>query len=270
MAGYQVSRKIFPGARILGLYVLASVQALTCFGQSSQEIVTDRPDITESSIVVPPGTLQGENGVTWTGDHGRRTLDLSESLFRLGVWSRTEFRIELPNYLGSLGGRGNASGFADMSVGAKYQIGPLPGAIDLAVIAGVSFPTGSRGISSHGFDPFVKFPWSRELKAGWSVGGMQSLFFSTDRGGRNVTWEPTFYLEREITKHSDAFAEYAADYPHSGDARQLIHLGAAYRFTEKQQIDIHFGFGLSHATPEHFFAAGYSFRIDRLFDAFRK
>src|SRR2546422_537702 len=86
--------------------------------------------------------------------------------------------------------------------------------------------------------------------------------FRNLRAGRNVTWQPTFYLEREITKHSDAFAEYSADYPHSGDARQLIHLGAAYRFTEKQQIDVHFGFGLSHATPEHFFAAGYSFRID--------
>src|SRR5216684_2404725 len=97
-----MSRKIFPGARILGLHVLASFQALTCFGQSSQDIVTDRPDITESSIVVPPGTLQGENGVTWTGDHGRRTLDVSESLLRLGVWSRTEVRIELPNYLGGV------------------------------------------------------------------------------------------------------------------------------------------------------------------------
>ena len=102
MAGYKVSRKT--------LYVLASLQALTCFGQSGQDIVTDRPDITESSIVVPPGTLQGENGVTWTGDHGRRTLDLSESLLRLGVWSHTEFRIELPNYVGGLGGRGNSSG----------------------------------------------------------------------------------------------------------------------------------------------------------------
>jgi hypothetical protein len=139
--------------------------------------------------------------MTWTGDHGRRTLDLPESLLRLGVWSRTEFRIELPIYLSDLGGRGNSSGLTDLSVGAKYQIGPLPGAVDLAVIAGVSFPTGSPGISSHGFDPFVKFPWSRELKAGWSVGGMQSLFFSTERGGRNLTWEPTFYLEREITKH---------------------------------------------------------------------
>ena len=32
----------------------------------------------------------------------------------------------------------------------------------------------------------------------------------------------------------------------------------------KNQIDFHFGFGLSPATPDRFFAVGYSFRIDRL------
>jgi hypothetical protein len=81
------------------------------------------------------------------------------------------------------------------------------------VVAGVIDPT-----NSDGFDPFVKFPWSRELRAGWSMGGMQSLFYATESGRRNATWEPAFYLEREVTKHSDAFVEYVADYPHSGDA----------------------------------------------------
>lgn len=32
----------------------------------SPEIVTDRPDITESGIVVPRGSLQAENGLTLT------------------------------------------------------------------------------------------------------------------------------------------------------------------------------------------------------------
>jgi hypothetical protein len=33
---------------------------------------------------------------------------------------------------------------------------------------------------------------------------------------------------------------------------------------------VHFGFGLSNATPKYFFAAGYSFRLDGLFNSFRK
>jgi len=55
-------------ARTLGICVLVSLLSSTCFAQSSvtprnQEIVTDRPDITESSVTVPARTLQRENGV---------------------------------------------------------------------------------------------------------------------------------------------------------------------------------------------------------------
>ncbi len=118
-------------ARMLGTCVVVSLLSATCFAQSSfaqssQEIVTDRPDITESSVVVPPGTLHSENGVTWTRDHGKRAVDFSESLLRLGIWSRTEFRLELPNYLSGSGDRDKPSGLADISAGVKRQLGPLP------------------------------------------------------------------------------------------------------------------------------------------------
>ena len=32
---------------------------------SGDEVVTDRPDITESAVVVPKASLQAENGFTW-------------------------------------------------------------------------------------------------------------------------------------------------------------------------------------------------------------
>jgi hypothetical protein len=245
-----------------------------------QEIVTDRPDITESSLVVPPGTLEVENGFTWTRNRGKGLVDLSESLVRLGLGNRTELRLGVPNYShglldnvgghNTLGGPLTPSGFDDVSFGVKEQIGPLPGKIDLAVIVFVSFPTGSSARSTHGFDPVVKLPWSRELKHGWSFGGMQSLFYQTEDGRRNPLWEPTFYLEREITKRADWFVEYGGDFPRAGGSSQVIHCGAAYRVTPKQQIDLHFGFGLSSAAPKFFVGAGYSFQIDNLFRALWK
>jgi len=226
------------------------------------EIVTDRPDITESSIVIPKGSFQAENGLTWTDDHGKRTLDASESLLRLGVRNRTELRLTVPNY--SLGIIGSTLGFADLSFGAKQQIGPLWDGLDLSVIVALSLPTGATRVSSHGFDPFIKFPWSKDLRAGWSIGGMQSVFWYTQDGKRNITWEPTFYIEKEITKPWDVFAEYAGDFVQWGGPKQIAHLGTAYKITPRQQVDFHFGFGLSHAAPSRFFAVGYSFRIDKL------
>src|SRR5258708_487968 len=44
-------------------------------------IVTDRPDIAESSIVIPVGSVQVENGFTWTRDHRTSAIDLRETLF---------------------------------------------------------------------------------------------------------------------------------------------------------------------------------------------
>jgi Putative MetA-pathway of phenol degradation len=246
------------------------------FAQSAkeQDIVTDRPDITESSLVVPAGTLAIENGFTWTRDHGKGLLDLSESLVRFGLGKRTELRLVVPNYFhdlfDNLGGRGAISGFDDASFGVKEQIGPLPGRIDLALIVAVSFPTGASALTTHGVDPVIKLPWSRELKHGWSFGGMQSLFYQTAEGRRNPIWEPTFYLEREITRRSDGFVEYGGDFPRAGGSRQVIHFGTAYRVTPRQQIDFHFGFGLSSAAPKYFVAAGYSIQIDNLLRASRR
>lgn len=227
------------------------------------EIVTDRPDVTESSIVVPKGSLQIENGATLTTAHGFQTFDLSESLIRLGLSNRTEIRLVVPNYLGGFTGS-DATGFGDIAIGMKQQLGPLSQGFDLAVIVAVSLPTGSRQVSSHGNDPFVKFPWSKELKSGWSIGGMQSLFWNTDDHRRNGDWEPTFYVEKEIAKSWDAFVEYAGDFFQHGGPSEIAHFGTAYRITTRQQLDFHFGFGVSDAAPRRFFAVGYSLRIDKL------
>jgi outer membrane putative beta-barrel porin/alpha-amylase len=246
-------------------FVLLMLGAMA-YGQTppdrDPEIVTDRPDVTEASTVVPKGSLQFENGLTWTGGRGSSSFDVAETLVRYGIASRTEIRVVIPNYIGGLSGRDAVSGFDDFALGLKQQIGPLRGGVDLSVIVALSMPTGANRVSSHGFDPFVKFPWSKDLKRGWSIGGMQSFFWYTRDGRRNGDWQPTFYVEKAITAPWDAFVEFAGDYTQRGAPQEIIHYGTAYRFRPRQQVDFHFGFGLSHAAPERFFAVGYSFRID--------
>ncbi len=153
----------------LMIYILfAAVDCAPCFAQTpkSEEIVTDRPDVTESSTVIPVGSVQSESGLTWTGDHGTSTIGLPETLFRVGLWERTEVRFEAPDYLYRVDGQHTPTGFGDTSIGLKQQIGPLPGGVDLAVIVAFSIPTGADSVSSHGFDPVIKFPWSRDFKDG--------------------------------------------------------------------------------------------------------
>jgi hypothetical protein len=254
------------GGHSVSMALLLAAVTVAAYAQSEPAtdavIVTDRPDITESAIVVPKGSLQFENGLTRTSDHGQATLDLSETLVRFGVVDRTELRVVVPNYITGLTGPTSASGFGDVAVGLKQQLGPQLSEVDLAVIIAISLPTGADRITSHGFDPFIKFPWSKDFSEGWSFGGMESMFWYTQDRRRNLTGESTLYIEKQITKPWDAFAEYGGDFAQRGGLREVAHFGTAYKVTPKNQIDFHFGFGLSHATPGRFFAVGYSFRID--------
>jgi hypothetical protein len=53
-------------------------------------IATDRPTVTNSSVVVPSGSLQAENGFLETTSQGQNIVDGPETLLRFGVATRTE------------------------------------------------------------------------------------------------------------------------------------------------------------------------------------
>lgn len=221
-------------------------------------IATDRPAVTDSSVVVPPGSLQDENGMAETVSLGQRTFDGSETLLRFGVASKTELRLTAPDYFGS---ETQPSGFGELLIGVKQQLGPTPGGFDVSLIASLSLPTGARGVSSGGYDPSLQLPWSRAVSANWTAAGMLSVYWPTEDGLRNVTGEATFLMDRQLAKPWDAFLEYAGDFPEEGKPRHLIHFGTAWKPTPHQQLDFHFGVGLSRAAVDHFLAAGYSFRF---------
>src|SRR5260370_22338803 len=53
-------------------------------------IATDRPAVTNSSVVVPAGSLHAENRFLVTGSQGQTVLDGPESFARFRVAKRTE------------------------------------------------------------------------------------------------------------------------------------------------------------------------------------
>jgi hypothetical protein len=53
--------------------------------QPGSEIAVDRPDVTNSSLVVPKGSFQQENGVNIAGRDGGQVLDGTNTRLRQGV-----------------------------------------------------------------------------------------------------------------------------------------------------------------------------------------
>jgi hypothetical protein len=222
---------------------------------SDQPISTDRPAVAESSTVVPKGSFQAENGFLITSDQGQSTLDGPETEMRFGVANNTELRLSVPDYY-----HDTISGFGDLAIGIKQQLGPAAG-FDVSIIAFLSIPTGAAAISSHGYDPGLQLPWSRKLSTNWTAAGQLALYWPTQVDARNLTGQSTFLLDRQLTNPMDAFIEYAGEFPQRGGPQHLLHLGVAYKITPHNQLDVHYGIGLSSAEVNHFIGIGYSFRI---------
>ena len=231
---------------------------------AKDEIATDRPDVTNSSLVVPIGSFQSENGVNFSTQDGRQIVDGTNTRWRLGIASCLELLVDLPNYSTTVRGLGS-SGFSDVSPAIKWQVSPIPGKIDAAVVFGVGLPTGTVDIAGRGAQPYLQMPWSWELHDGWGVSGMLTEFFRPSDVVVHRTTEATFAIEKKVTEKMSLFVEYVGDYPESASPSQLLNSGGLYRLSSTQQIDFHIAFGLNHNTPSSIVGVGYSFRLDGLF-----
>jgi Putative MetA-pathway of phenol degradation len=228
--------------------------------QPSDPIETDRPDVTNSSVVVPAGSLQNENGVDTSRDRGANILSGTNSRWRLGIAPCLEALVDLPNYVTTFRGSG-PSGFGDVAPAVKWQLSPLPGKFDLSVTVGAALPTGATGIAGPGVQPYVQIPWSIALGNGWALTGMETNFF-TPLLDAKFTYQSTLVIEKEIAERAFLFVEYVGDFPSNGRNSQLINSGGGYRIDDHHQIDFHVGVGLDRNAPAYILGVGYSFRID--------
>jgi len=238
------------------------VRAQACGANAQSSIATDRPQITNSSVVVPCGSLQFENGFLETVNAGQRSFDFPETSMRFGITNKTELRFTAPDYFQNDDtSSGFANGFGDLSLGFKRQLGPTRGGFDVSLIPSVSLPTGAKLISSHGYDPTVQLPWSRSVTKSWTAAGMFSIMWPTEGSRRNLTGQASVYFDRQLTQPWDAYIEYSGAFPQRGGPQHMIDLGMAYKISPHQQLDLHYNIGLSAATPDHAIGFGYSVRF---------
>jgi hypothetical protein len=229
---------------------------------STDAINTDRPGVTNSSVVVPYGSFQAENGIDWSVNGGSNLLSGSSTRLRLGIADCTEFLIDVPNYVGSINGS-QPSGFTDVVVSFKRQL-PIPFGIDMSALAGLGFPSGSDKVSGRGYQPYIQSPWSYEIGSGWNVGGMFTLSWFPSESSKNPTFGSTLSIVRNLGRCASASIDYGGTYDHQRPT-QVLDTGWQWRLTNTQQLDFQAGFGLNSSSPDHFVGIGYSFRLDGLF-----
>lgn len=233
--------------------------AADCPG-SSHPIDTDRPDVTNSSVVVPLGSLQVENGVNWAVRQAVQLIDGSETRIRVGAFHCGELLVDLPNYVRSLDG--SSSEFSTLVMSVKRQLFMQSSSFSLSVVAGVGVPGRRLGSADRGYSPYIQVPWSRSIADEWSVNGMVTVTWSTVA---KTLFEPTLVIEREFGRRGDLFVEYVGDYTEQDRPSQIVDVGGGWHLTPAQQLDFHVGLGLTRTAPHHYVGVGYSLRVDGLF-----
>src|ERR1700694_4456839 len=171
----SVSRRVIQIFWLFAALGVPPAQAEGC-PTAKDEIATDRPDVTNSSLVVPTGSLLNENGINFSARDGGRTIDGTNSRWRLGIAPCLELLVDLPTYFANVRVPGS-SGFSDVAPAIKWQVSPVPGKIDLSVVFGMALPTGAAEIAGRGAQPYLQLPWSWELHDGWGLSGMLTEFF---------------------------------------------------------------------------------------------
>src|SRR5258707_10258312 len=121
---------------------------------AKDEIATDRPDVTNSSIVVPVGSLQSENGVNVSARDGGRTIDGSNTRWRLGIAPCLELLVDVPTYFANIRAPGS-SGFSDVAPAVKWQGSPIPGENRLFLVFRIGLPNRGLDIAGCGAQPYL-------------------------------------------------------------------------------------------------------------------
>ena len=223
---------------------------------STTPLVSDRPDFTESAVVVPLDAVQVEGGFTYS-DHATGTVSVGELLVRYGLLDRLEIRALLPTYA-SVDNTAGTDGFTDSQVGFKYQLGPTSNGWDIGVLGALSLPTGADAFSSGTMDPSAILVAGRSLNDRVSVAGQVRGLIE----GKNndAILESSIVGAMSLATDLTGFAELAARFQDGVDTGLQFHTGITSLIRPGFQLDIHAGVGLSDTAPDWFLGAGFAYR----------
>lgn len=244
--------------------------------QEVAELITDRPDQTESSVVVPRGSYQLELGWTLSRDQedGVRfeSNEAPGTLLRIGLSDRVELRVGWVGLVDQEVRLGSstlsADGAGDGELGAKIYLRPERGsAPEIALLLGTSVPLGDEEFTSHRYDPSFRLLFSHSLSERLDLGYNFGVAFGTEpgAGGERSTLSNYVYtvaLGIGLTERWGAFVEFFGEIPASasGGPSHSFDGGLTYLLRDNLQLDLAAGLGLSDAADDWFVGLGVSVR----------
>lgn len=216
------------------------------------QISTDRPDQTESSLVLSKNKLQIESGISFEDDK------IINTLFRFGLSDRVEIRLNTNYIFKDSNDVKNtpSSNFGDIEIGTKIQLLDI---IDIntkvAFLTHISLPSSSGYYSNHEYGTLNRILISHDLS--------QTLSIGYNLGYNKVSGVPgSIIYTLALAKSIGSWSIYAELFGENSkkESPNNFDIGLTYLIRDNIQSDVSFGKGFNN--DFNYFAVGISWSYD--------
>lgn len=254
------------------IYILTVFLGLAAFVNAQDEVpelITDRPDQTESSVVVPHKSLQIETGFVMENDEtdlvSQKSFAYNSTFLRYGLLENFELRLGL-EYLGEKVQIKNTdtttaiSGLSPLYTGFKVKISNEDGwKPEIAFLGGLVFPfTADEDFKPNYSAADIRFAFSHTLSNRFSLG------YNLGAEWEGKTAIPEYFysvsLGVGITDNLGMFIESYGWLPEEGEAEHLLDAGLTYLILPNFQFDVSAGIGIKNSI-DNFISFGLAYRL---------
>lgn len=228
----------------------------------AQQIVTDRPDQTESSSTLEKGDLQIEAGVLFfeSKDYDFKSFAGPSTLFRVGILKGFELRLmtQYEDLDFEENTSNNVSGWSDLQIGTKVQLLQNGGDTEIAFLTHFVLPTANDALSNNEVGVINKLSIGHDLGA--HVGLGYNVGYDYMGGVHQLTY--SLALGLSLSDNIGFFIEPYGSHAEGGSFESNFDTGITYLINNNFQLDASYGFGLNHNM--NFLSFGFSWKLPEL------
>jgi hypothetical protein len=257
--------------KIFSPFVFSALSFYSLQAQISKpELVTDRPDQTESPVLVPSGALQVETGFIREKDHFDNTDNIhytyNTTLLKYGVTENLELRL-INEYSGDYYKTSDKkisgiNGFSPLALGVKIKITDSKTRLfNTAFIGHIHIKSGMKEFKPDYTAADFRFTCSQSITRNFFIGGNAGARWNgyTPEASFLYTFSANFNLNERL----GAFVESYGFFPEKGKPDHRFDSGITYKLNRLVQWDISGGLGITRNAPDSFLSTGLSFRLIR-------
>ena len=255
------------------LFLIAIMASLAGNAQEKRpELITDRPDQTESAVVVPLRSLQIETGFLMQKNETdlavERLFAYTTTLLRYGLLERLELRIGLDLLSERLeikhtDIKEHITGTGPLLLQFKYKVAEERGWIpDIAFIGGATLPCVAKELfRTAGVAPAFRLALSHTLSDRLALGS--NLGAEWDGESRDPGFYYSFVLGITATEKLGIFTEFYGLMREPGKRMHLFDAGFTFLVLHNFQLDLSGGVGLNKIAFDSFISFGFTYRLPR-------